>query len=59
MKLTGFLLLASGWAIVIAALFLLRSPGSRAGFVLAGLAVQILGLILAAHSHRRMELERG
>ena len=59
MKLTGFLLLASGWAIVIASLLLLRFLGSRAAFMLAGLAVQILGLALAALSHRRMELERG
>lgn len=52
MKIAGFLLLAAGWVIVAAALFLLSSLGPRAGFVLAGLAVQGLGLIFAVRSHR-------
>lgn len=59
MKLTGLLLLAAGWGIVVAALFLLASPVSRVSFVLAGITVQILGLILAIRSHRILDLERG
>ena len=59
MKLSAFLLLAAGWSIVIAALILLPSPASRMSFVLAGIAVQILGLILAIRSHRTLDLERG
>ena len=59
MKLSAFLLLAAGWAIVVAALFLLPSPPSRMLFVLAGIAVQILGLILAIRSHSTLALERG
>jgi len=59
MKLSGFLLLAAGWGIVVAALFLLPLPASRVSFVLSGIAVQILGLILAIRSHRILDLERG
>ncbi len=58
MRIAGFLLLTAGWVIVAAALFLLGSPGPRAGFVLAGLAVQILGLVFAIRSHREMEFKR-
>jgi hypothetical protein len=59
MKLAGFLLLAAGWGIVVAALLLLHSAGSILVFILAGFAVQILGMILAIRSHRLTELERG
>ena len=59
MKLAGLLMLAAGWPIVIAALVLLRSPAATAGFVLAGLAVQVVGLLLTIRFHRLMELERG
>jgi hypothetical protein len=58
-KIAGFLLLTAGWVIVIAALLLLHSPASMTGFVLAGIAVQILGLIFAIRSHREMDSERG
>jgi uncharacterized membrane protein len=58
MKLAGLLLLASGWAILIAAITLLPSSGSRAAFVFAGLAVQVLGLALAARAHRIVDGER-
>lgn len=59
MKAAGFLLLVAGWVIVIAALVLLRSPGPKVGFVFAGIAVQVLGLVLAIRSHRILDLERG
>jgi len=59
MKLAGFLLLVAGWAIVVAALLLLPSGASRLAFVLAGVAVQVLGLVLAVRSHRVLEVERG
>lgn len=59
MKLAGFLLLASGWAIVVAAVVLLHPNGSQAAFVCAGLAVQILGLVLAIRAHRVVDVERG
>ena len=50
MKIAGFLLLLAGWAIVLAALVLLAAP-PRAAFVLAGLGVEILGLVLVIRSH--------
>jgi hypothetical protein len=50
MKLTGFLLLVSGWGIVLAALSLLRS-GSLSIFILLGLGVEILGLVLVTRAH--------
>jgi hypothetical protein len=51
MKLAGLLLLVAGWAIVVAAVALLPSPGARAGFVLAGVATELFGLTLAVRSH--------
>jgi hypothetical protein len=58
MRMAGFLLLAAGWVIVTAALFLLNSPGARAAFVFAGVAVQVVGLIFAIRTHRVLESER-
>lgn len=51
MKLAGFLLLLSGWGIVVATLSLLSSLPMRAGFVLAGLAVELMGLGLVVRSN--------
>jgi hypothetical protein len=58
MKPAGFLLLVAGWAIVVAALVLLPPAASRVVFVLAGGAVQVLGLVLAVRSHRVLDAER-
>lgn len=52
MKLAGFGLLASGWILVVLALVLLPSPGERAGFVAAALAVEGLGIGLGLRAHR-------
>jgi hypothetical protein len=51
MKLAGLLLLVAGWAIVVGAVALLPSAGGRAGFVLAGIAVELFGLALAIRAH--------
>jgi hypothetical protein len=51
MKVVSLLLLLAGWFLVLAAVVLLASPPSRAGFVLAGIAVEALGLILLFRSH--------
>jgi hypothetical protein len=51
MKFVGFLLLLTGWFLVLSAIVLLASPSSRAGFVLAGVAVEALGLTLVIRSH--------
>ena len=51
MKIAGFLLLIAGWLLVLAALALLRAAGPRAAFVLAGVAVELLALVLAFRAH--------
>jgi hypothetical protein len=51
MKVLGFLLLLAGWFLVLAAIVLFASPPLRVAFVLAGIAVEVLGLILAFRSH--------
>jgi hypothetical protein len=57
MKLAGILLLLAGWAIVLSALALLRSMPALAGFVLAGTAVELLGLFLMFRSHLHVSKE--
>lgn len=59
MRLAGFLLLVAGWGIVVAAVAILPSAPARAGFVLAGVAVELLGLALAIRSHLPLEVEKG
>ena len=51
MKVLGFVLLLAGWFLVLAAIVLFAAPPLRAAFVLAGIAVEVLGLILAFRSH--------
>jgi len=46
MRLAGLFLLLAGWGIVLAAIVLLPSVLLRASFVLAGIAVEILGFAL-------------
>ena len=50
MKLGGFLLLLSGWGIVIAALVLLHGA-TVAPFILAGFATELLGLVVVGRAH--------
>jgi hypothetical protein len=59
MKIAGFLLLFAGWFLALAAVVLLRSGPAQNAFVLAGIAVEILGLILAARSHVVFRSDRG
>jgi hypothetical protein len=49
--------MVSGWLIVMAALVLLTRIAERYGFVLAGLAVEILALVLLAQRYRALQLE--
>lgn len=51
MNMAGLLLLLAGWVIALTALGLLPPGSARAAFVLAGVAVEILGLILVARAH--------
>jgi hypothetical protein len=50
MKLAGFFWLITGWVIVLAAVALLRAA-AQGGFVLAGCAVQIVGLTQVVRAH--------
>ena len=58
MKLAGFLLLLAGWAIVLAAVVLLVHGLPRTGFVLAGISVEVLGLVVVVRSHLALQGER-
>ena len=53
MRLAGFLLLLAGWWIVVAAVALLGLAGALTDFILAGIGVEILGLVLVIRSHWR------
>jgi len=59
MKIAGFLLLLAGWFLALAAVVLLQPGPAQNAFVLAGVAVEILGLILAARSHVAFRSDRG
>jgi hypothetical protein len=50
MKLFGLFLLVAGWFLVVAAIALLR-PAFIPAFAIAGLAVELLGLVLLARQH--------
>lgn len=50
MKLIGLLLLLSGWGIVLAALVMLQGVAVSA-FVIAGVAVEVVGFVLFAKAH--------
>jgi len=51
MKLSGLLLLVSGWILVLSAIVLLPRSPSQGAFVLAGIGVQLLGLTFVVRSH--------
>lgn len=51
MKIAGFLLLPAGWMIVASAIVLLPSAAVRMAFILAGAAVEMLGLVLVFRSN--------
>jgi len=51
MKLIGFLLLPAGWCLTLAAIVLLPRTETKSAFMLAGVAVELLGLAMAARAH--------
>ncbi|HVI76721.1 MAG TPA: hypothetical protein VM715_00865 [Candidatus Acidoferrum sp.] len=59
MKLMSFGLLAGGWVIVVAATWLLHVPLVRTLFVIAGSAIQVMGLVLAVRAHKMSSSEKG
>ena len=50
MRFLGFLLLVSGWFLVAASIVLLAAQGPRGAFIFAGIAVEVLGLVLVFRS---------
>ena len=59
MKLVGFLLLVSGGVIVLTAIAMLPPTAARGAFAVAGLAIEIVGLVLVFRSHMPPKEERG
>ncbi len=59
MKLASHLLLIAGWGIVLIALIVLPADAVRSGFVLAGTAVEVLGLTLLLRAHKNSAGGRG
>lgn len=59
MKILGFLLLLAGWAIVVTAVVVLVAGPPRAAFVLAGIGVEIVGLVVVIRSHQVLPDEEG
>ena len=57
MKSAGFLLLVAGWMIVLSSLVLLASASARAAFILAGVGVEVLGLVLVFRSQLTLREE--
>ena len=51
MELAGFLLLVAGWAIVLAAAALLKAVPLETVFILAGVATEVVGLVLVIRAH--------
>jgi hypothetical protein len=59
MKIAGLLLLLAGWGIVLAALLMLSTLGQRTSFILAGIAIEGVGLGMLFRSHLIPRAERG
>jgi uncharacterized membrane protein len=57
MKLAGILFLLAGWMIVVYALDLLRSSTALVAFVLAGVAVECIGIFFLFRSHLPLRKE--
>jgi hypothetical protein len=59
MRLAGFLLMPCGWIIVIAAIILLPAAPSRSLFALAGIGIEILGLMVVFRSQVVLRGDKG
>jgi len=51
MKYAGLMVMLAGFFLSIAAVVLFTAAGQRAAFVVCGLAVEILGLVVAVRAH--------
>ncbi len=59
MKIAGFFLLLAGGLLVLTAVALLALSLRRTGFVLAGVSVEVIGIVLVARSHLLEQGDRG
>jgi hypothetical protein len=59
MKIAGFFLLLAGGVLVLTAVALLALSLPRTGFVLAGVSVEVIGIVLVARSHLLEQGDRG
>ena len=57
MKYAGLLVMPAGFFLALAALVLFPAPVSRGAFVLCGIAVEILGLVVAVRGHMEVRGE--
>ena len=57
-KALSLFLLVAGWLVIIAAIALLQGQGARAGFAVAGVAVEVAGLVMLCRSHMQRERVR-
>ena len=51
MKYAGLLVMPAGFLLTLAALVLFAAPPRRLAFVFCGLAVEVMGLIVAVRGH--------
>lgn len=57
MKYAGLLVMPAGFFLSIAAILLFPASAPRAAFVLCGLAVEVMGLVVAVRGHMQLRSE--
>jgi hypothetical protein len=57
MKYAGLLAMPAGFFLSIAAIVLFAGTAQRTAFVLCGLAVQVMGLVVAVRGHMQLRSE--
>jgi hypothetical protein len=57
MKYAGLLVMPAGFFLSIAAILLFPASAQRGVFVLCGLAVEVMGLVVAVRGHMRLRSE--
>ena len=57
MKYAGLVVMPAGFLLTIAAIILFPGAGQRAAFVLCGVAVEVMGLVVAVRGHMQLRDE--
>lgn len=57
MKYAGLLVMPAGFFLTIAAILLFPASAQRVAFVLCGLAVEVVGLVVAVRGHMQLRSE--